>query len=142
MSSIALPSPAPACTSTSWPRPVSSRTPAGVIATRNSSVLISVGMPTLIASSCLSSSRLPGSSHDALSCVGHLEAAGAPLELGEQIVGVDAGLGRMHADGVDAPAREQPYERGGWGGGGDDPAAEPPVLHRRGQRADAHRPPV
>src|SRR4051794_7548531 len=48
-SSIALPSPAPACTSTSWPCAVSSRTPAGVIATRNSSGLISVGTPTLIA---------------------------------------------------------------------------------------------
>src|SRR3954452_25308271 len=51
MSSIALPSTAPACTSTSCPRPLSSRTPAGVIATRNSSVLISVGMPTLISQS-------------------------------------------------------------------------------------------
>ena len=46
---IALPSPAPAWISTSWPREESSRTPAGVIATRYSSDLISVGTPILIA---------------------------------------------------------------------------------------------
>src|SRR3954454_24510899 len=40
------PSPAPAWTSTLWPRSTSSRTPAGVSATRYSSVLISVGAPT------------------------------------------------------------------------------------------------
>src|SRR4051794_1937247 len=43
---IADPSPAPACTSTSWPWSVSSRTPDGVSATRYSSALISVGTPT------------------------------------------------------------------------------------------------
>src|SRR5271169_2759307 len=48
---IALPSPAPACTSTSWLRAVSSRTPAGVIATRYSSVFTSVGTPILMLSS-------------------------------------------------------------------------------------------
>src|SRR4051794_29931632 len=43
---MALPSPAPRCRNTSWPRSVSSRTPAGVSATRYSSGLISVGTPT------------------------------------------------------------------------------------------------
>ena len=42
---MALPRPAPACTSTSWPCPRNAATPAGVIATRFSSGLISVGMP-------------------------------------------------------------------------------------------------
>src|SRR5881398_1530669 len=42
------PSPAPACTTTLWPCATSSRTPAGVRATRYSSDLISVGTPTLI----------------------------------------------------------------------------------------------
>src|SRR3954451_4786063 len=45
-SSIADPSPAPAWIRTSWPCSTSSRTPAGVSATRYSSVLISVGTPT------------------------------------------------------------------------------------------------
>src|SRR5271166_2849551 len=44
----ALPTPAPDCTSTSCPRKASSRTPAGVIATRYSSALISLGTPILI----------------------------------------------------------------------------------------------
>lgn len=43
---IAEPSPAPAWMSTSWPRRVSSATPAGVMATRNSLFLVSVGIPT------------------------------------------------------------------------------------------------
>ena len=45
-SAIAEPSPAPAWMRTSWPRRVSSATPAGVMATRYSLFLISVGMPT------------------------------------------------------------------------------------------------
>src|SRR5215216_5113444 len=45
-SSIAEPSPAPCWMTTSWPWSDSSRTPAGVSATRYSSVLISVGTPT------------------------------------------------------------------------------------------------
>src|SRR5829696_8162326 len=45
---MAEPSPAPACTYTSWPWSVSSRTPDGVSATRYSSVLISAGTPTFI----------------------------------------------------------------------------------------------
>ncbi len=45
VSVIADPSPAPACTSTSWPRRVSAATPAGVMATLNSLFLVSVGMP-------------------------------------------------------------------------------------------------
>ena len=45
-SEIAEPSPAPASMRTSWPRWTSSATPAGVIATRYSLFLISVGMPT------------------------------------------------------------------------------------------------
>src|SRR5215211_300382 len=48
---MAEPSPAPACTTTSWPCSTSSRTPDGVSATRYSSVLISVGTPTFISSS-------------------------------------------------------------------------------------------
>src|SRR3954452_15997715 len=48
---MAEPSPAPACTTTSWPCSASSRTPEGVSATRYSSVLISVGTPTFIWSS-------------------------------------------------------------------------------------------
>src|SRR3954462_9616201 len=47
-SGIADPSPAPSCTTTSCPRSASSRTPAGVSATRYSSVLISVGTPTFM----------------------------------------------------------------------------------------------
>src|SRR4051812_19043944 len=47
-SGIADPAPAPCWMSTSWPRSTSSRTPAGVIATRYSSVLISVGTPTFM----------------------------------------------------------------------------------------------
>ena len=43
---IADPSPAPFWISTSWPRCTSSLTPAGVMATRYSLFLISVGMPT------------------------------------------------------------------------------------------------
>ena len=43
---IADPSPAPFWISTSWPRCTSSLTPAGVIATRYSLFLISVGIPT------------------------------------------------------------------------------------------------
>src|SRR3954447_11385420 len=53
-SRIADPEPAPCCTSTSWPRSTSSRTPAGVNATRYSSVLISVGTPTFMGVSNLS----------------------------------------------------------------------------------------
>src|SRR4051812_45709010 len=45
-SAMADPSPAPAWTTTSCPASASSRTPAGVSATRYSSVLISVGTPT------------------------------------------------------------------------------------------------
>src|SRR5436305_967978 len=45
-SRIAEPSPAPLCTTTSCPLSTSSRTPAGVNATRYSSVLTSVGSPT------------------------------------------------------------------------------------------------
>src|SRR4051794_21526876 len=47
-SGIADPSPAPCWTTTSCPRSASSRTPAGVSATRYSSVLISVGAPTFM----------------------------------------------------------------------------------------------
>src|SRR5689334_25173948 len=43
----ALPSPAVVSTRTSWPRWISSRAPAGVSATRYSSVLISFATPTL-----------------------------------------------------------------------------------------------
>ena len=55
-SAIALPSPAPASISTSWPCSTISRTPAGVIATRYSSGLISVGTPIFIATSSLARS--------------------------------------------------------------------------------------
>src|SRR3954468_3711987 len=48
----ALPSPAPVSTSTSWPRRTSSRAPAGVSATRYSSVLISRTTPIFISLSC------------------------------------------------------------------------------------------
>src|SRR5215210_2220796 len=47
-SGIVLPTPAPSWISTSCPCSTSSRTPAGVRDTRYSSVLISVGTPTLI----------------------------------------------------------------------------------------------
>src|SRR4051812_13711951 len=57
-SAIAEPSPAPACTTTSCPCSTSSRTPAGVSATRYSSVLISVGTPTFIQVLSLSSSEV------------------------------------------------------------------------------------
>src|SRR5919204_4161685 len=53
---MAEPSPAPLWTTASWPASASSRTPAGVRATRYSSALISVGTPTLIAA--------PSSSHE------------------------------------------------------------------------------
>src|SRR3954452_19458422 len=53
-SEIADPSPAPAWTTTSWSCSTSSRTPAGVSATRYSSVLISVGTPTFTCRSSLS----------------------------------------------------------------------------------------
>src|SRR4051794_7695569 len=43
---MAEPTPAPAWTRTSWPRLVSSCTPEGVIATRNSLFLTSLGTPT------------------------------------------------------------------------------------------------
>jgi len=46
LSEMAEPSPAPAWMITSWPRRVSSATPAGVMATRNSLFLTSVGTPT------------------------------------------------------------------------------------------------
>ena len=52
------PSPAPFCTSTVWPAEVSSRTPAGVIATRYSSAFTSVGIPTIMAAPLLYSSML------------------------------------------------------------------------------------
>ena len=42
------PSPAPFSTSTVWPAEVSSRTPAGVMATRHSSVFTSLGIPTIM----------------------------------------------------------------------------------------------
>src|SRR6266545_6453370 len=48
-SATALPSPAPVSTTTSWPRWTSSRAPAGVKATRYSSVLISFGTPIFTA---------------------------------------------------------------------------------------------
>src|ERR1700730_402169 len=48
LSAIAEPSPAPAWIKTSWPRRVSSVTPDGLIATRNSLFLVSVGMPMCI----------------------------------------------------------------------------------------------
>src|SRR5579883_2210468 len=44
-----LPSPAPFSTSTLWPRDVRLRTPAGVIPTRYSRVLISLGTPMITA---------------------------------------------------------------------------------------------
>src|SRR4051794_29404174 len=50
-SRIAEPSPAPACTTTSCPASTSSRTPAGVSATRYSSSLTSAGTPTFTLSS-------------------------------------------------------------------------------------------
>src|SRR5262249_15002426 len=43
------PTPAPACTSTVWPRLVRMRTPAGIMPTRYSRVLISVGTPMIMA---------------------------------------------------------------------------------------------
>src|SRR6186713_1343277 len=43
-----LPTPAPVSTSTSWPLRVSSRTPAGVMATRYSRVFVSLGTPTFM----------------------------------------------------------------------------------------------
>src|SRR5919198_1773059 len=49
-SGITLPSPAPFWMITSCPCSTNSRTPAGVMATRYSSVLISVGTPTFIGS--------------------------------------------------------------------------------------------
>ena len=42
------PSPAPFCTKTVWPAEVSSRTPAGVSATRHSSVFTSLGTPMIM----------------------------------------------------------------------------------------------
>ena len=42
------PSPAPFSTRTVWPAEVSSRTPAGVMATRHSSVFTSLGIPTIM----------------------------------------------------------------------------------------------
>ena len=60
-SGIALPTPAPDWMNTSWPCSTSSRTPAGVSATRYSSVLISVGTPTFIAALLLGSSHVTSS---------------------------------------------------------------------------------
>src|SRR4051794_28206777 len=57
-SGIADPDPAPRSITTSWPRSTNSRTPAGVIATRYSSVLISHGTPILIAVSSLHERRM------------------------------------------------------------------------------------
>ena len=52
---IEEPSPAPFCTNTSWPRRTSSCTPTGVIPTRNSLFLTSLGIPTftVVALVCL-----------------------------------------------------------------------------------------
>ena len=47
------PTPADLSTSTSWPWATNSRTPAGVIATRNSLFLISLGTPMITSCSCL-----------------------------------------------------------------------------------------
>ena len=47
-SGIADPSPAPFCTKTVWPAEMSSRTPAGVSATRHSSVFTSLGTPMIM----------------------------------------------------------------------------------------------
>src|SRR5579862_5829515 len=49
--------PAPRCTSTSWPRSASSRTPAGVVDTRYSSALISAGTPTFTIPPCVGAVR-------------------------------------------------------------------------------------
>ena len=47
-SGMAEPSPAPFCTQTVWPAEMSSRTPAGVSATRHSSVFTSLGTPMIM----------------------------------------------------------------------------------------------
>src|SRR2546423_1167364 len=64
-----LPSPAPVSTSTSWPRWASSRAPAGVRATRYSSVLISLATPIFIAGrATIPRSHRRGSASAATAC--------------------------------------------------------------------------
>ena len=99
----------------------SSRAPAGVSATRYSSGLISVGTPTFTPprpSSTVTSKRAP-----------------RPLQLGEQVLGLDAALGRERAARLDPAPRQQPHGGGGRRTGRDDPAAEPPLGDRLGHGA-------
>src|SRR4051794_24052885 len=80
-SMIAEPSPAPAWITTSWPCSASSRTPAGVSATRYSSVLISVGTPTFKARSFPSGDELaPAQREPEVDAVAR-RVEGAPGEL-------------------------------------------------------------
>ena len=122
-SAIALPSPAPAWIRTSWPRSASSRTPIGVIATRYSSGLISVGTPTFtrVATSSTSiSNRQPRRSSSANTSRRSRQRSG----------------GKRPAS-LDPPSGEQPHRGGHRRRGRDHAAADAPFLDRLGERADA-----
>src|SRR5437660_11913843 len=82
-----LPSPAPAWITTSWPCTDSSRTPAGVIATRYSSDFVSVVTPSLIpASFLLPHDAVPGlAQHVAQDGVDLLELLGVRDERGREL---------------------------------------------------------
>src|SRR5205807_627309 len=110
-----LPSPAPAWITTSWPCTDSSRTPAGVIATRYSSDFVSVGTPTLIpASFLLPHDAVPGlAQHVAQDGVDLLELLGVRDERGRELDhGVAAVVGAAdQATAVELAGEEAAQER-------------------------------
>src|SRR5262249_23046382 len=103
-----------------------------VSATRYSSSLISVGTPTLMATSVRD---LTGQRLRCARLRGHLEADPTALELSEHLVWVDAALGRQRAASPDAVPGEQTHRGGGGGGGADDATTQLPTLVRRGDAA-------
>src|SRR3954447_26234150 len=102
-SGIADPSPAPCCTTTSCPRSTSSRTPAGVSATRYSSVLISVATPTFM---CVGLSLPLGSGHELAAAQGQPEldaVAGAAQVAARQLLDLADPVAQRVAVAVQAP---------------------------------------
>ena len=92
-------------------------------ATRYSSVLISVGTPTLMPPQPL-----------CLDC----ESGGPLLQFREQLVRLEAALGRQCAARLDPATRQQPDGGRRGRAGGHDAAAERPFLHRLRERRHLH----
>src|SRR4051812_22154636 len=86
---MAEPSPAPAWTTTRWPRATSSRTPVGVRPTRCSSALISVGTPTIVMPHSSPIPRPSCNLHDASA-----EVSVVTMDIDDRIIGLLVRNGR------------------------------------------------